>query len=43
VIALLGHLPTQPGESVLVDGWTAVVTGVDRHAITSVRLRTPVT
>lgn len=39
VIALLGHLPTQPGETVSLDGWTAQVTGVERHAITSVRLR----
>jgi len=39
VITVLGHLPTQAGESVTVDGWTAQVTGVDRHAITSVRLR----
>lgn len=41
VITVLGHLPTQVGESVTVDGWTAQVTGVDRHAITGVRLRAP--
>jgi putative hemolysin len=38
VIALLGHLPTQPGETVRLDGWTAEVTGVERHAITRLRL-----
>ncbi|MDI1466202.1 hemolysin family protein [Catellatospora sp. KI3] len=39
VIAMLGHLPTRPGEIVHLDGWTAEVTGVDHHAITGVRLR----
>jgi putative hemolysin len=39
VIARLGHLPTRPGESVALDGWTAVVTGVHRRAVTEVRLR----
>jgi putative hemolysin len=38
VITLLGHLPTQPGEIVSLDGWTAQITEVDRHAITGVRL-----
>jgi putative hemolysin len=38
VITLLGHLPKQPGETVPIDGWTAQITTVDRHAITSVRL-----
>lgn len=38
VIAMLGHLPSGPGERVRVDGWTAEVTGVDGHAITGVRL-----
>lgn len=38
VIAMLGHLPTGPGEQVRVDGWIAEVTGVDGHAITGVRL-----
>jgi putative hemolysin len=38
VIAHLGHLPTQPGAMVTIDGWTAQVTAVDRHAITSIRL-----
>lgn len=39
VIAMLGHVPTRPGEIVHLDGWTAQVTEVDRHAITGVRLR----
>jgi putative hemolysin len=39
VLANLGHLPTQPGETVRLDGWTAEVAGVERRAITSVRLR----
>jgi putative hemolysin len=39
VILLLGHLPTQPGDTASFDAWTAEVTAVDRHAITAVRLR----
>jgi putative hemolysin len=39
VITLLGHLPTRPGETVSLDGWSAEVTAVDRHAVTGVRLR----
>jgi putative hemolysin len=39
VLAHLGHLPTAPGETVRLDGWTAEVTGVERRAITRVRLR----
>ncbi|GAA2385747.1 membrane protein [Catellatospora methionotrophica] len=39
VIAVLGHVPTRPGEIVHLDGWTAQVTSVDRHAITEIRLR----
>jgi putative hemolysin len=39
VLAHLGHLPTAPGESVRLDGWTAEVTDVERRAITRVRLR----
>jgi putative hemolysin len=39
VLALLGHLPAGTGETVSFDGWTAEVAGVDRHAITKVRLR----
>lgn len=39
VITALGHLPTQAGETVTIDRWTAQVTSVDRHAVTGVRLR----
>lgn len=39
VITALGHLPTQAGETVTIDQWTAQVTAVDRHAVTGVRLR----
>jgi putative hemolysin len=39
VITVLGHVPTRPGEIVHLDGWTAQVTSVDRHAITEIRLR----
>jgi putative hemolysin len=39
VIALLGHLPTRPGERVRVDAWEAEVAGIERRAITAVRLR----
>jgi putative hemolysin len=39
VITVLGHLPTQPGEVVQLDGWTAQIEGLDRRAISSVRLR----
>lgn len=39
VLARLGHLPTQPGETVTLDGWTAEVTAIERRAITRVRLR----
>ena len=38
VICALGHLPTRTGETVTVDGWTAQVIAIERHAITSVRL-----
>jgi putative hemolysin len=39
VIALLKRLPTAPGDTVAVGDWAAQVTGIDRHAITSIRLR----
>jgi putative hemolysin len=39
VILLLGHLPTQPGQTVPLEGWTAEVTAVERNAITGMRLR----
>src|SRR5690606_37974482 len=38
VIAHLGHLPTAPGESITLDGWTAQVTGVEGRTVTGVRL-----
>jgi putative hemolysin len=42
VLAGLGHLPTAPGETVAVDGWTFTVTQVRGRAITGVSLgRTP--
>jgi putative hemolysin len=39
VIALLGRLPTKPGDRVPLDGWTAEVTAVEGHAVTGLRLR----
>lgn len=39
VIARLGHLPTDTGETVSLDGWTGEVAAIDRHAVTAVRLR----
>lgn len=39
VLAALGHIPQQAGESVTVDGWTLHVAEVDHHAISAVRLR----
>lgn len=39
ILERLGHLPKRPGESVDVDGWTLRVIGVERRAITWVRLR----
>jgi len=38
VIAALGRLPERPGETVVIDGWAAEITGVERHAITGLRL-----
>jgi putative hemolysin len=38
VIARLGHLPQGPGQTVVLDDWTAEVTAVERRAITGVRL-----
>jgi putative hemolysin len=35
----LGHIPTGPGATVPLDGWTAQVAAVQRRAITAVRLR----
>ncbi|MGA5300975.1 hemolysin family protein [Nucisporomicrobium flavum] len=39
VLSLLGHIPTEPGEIVTLDGHTAEVTEVTGRAITAVRLR----
>ena len=38
VIALLGHLPTAPGETVELGAWTARVERIGRHAVTEIRL-----
>ncbi|RKN40188.1 hemolysin family protein [Micromonospora endolithica] len=38
VLACLGHIPTETGESVTVDRWQLVVAGIDHHAIAEVRL-----
>ncbi|MFF1273035.1 transporter associated domain-containing protein [Streptomyces marokkonensis] len=38
VLAQLGHLPRQPGDSVRLTDWTFQVTGVQRHTVTTVRL-----
>ena len=39
VLSLLGHIPTEPGETVRFDGHTAEVAEVTGRAITAVRLR----
>ncbi len=39
VLAKLGHIPTEPGEIVTIDGHTAEVTEISGHAITRLRLR----
>lgn len=39
VLAVLGRIPTAPGDVVRVDGWSAEVMAVERRAITRVRLR----
>ncbi|WP_433392878.1 hemolysin family protein [Micromonospora sp. KLBMP9576] len=39
VLACLGHIPTEAGESVVVDGWELEVTRIDHRAIAGVRLR----
>lgn len=38
VIAHLGRLPTAAGEKIIIDGWIAEVTGVERRTVTGVRL-----
>ncbi len=39
VLERLGHVPQKPGERVEVEGWTLEVLGVERRAITRLRLR----
>ena len=39
VLARLGHIPTEPGEEVAVDGHTAEVVEITGRAITKLRLR----
>ena len=39
VLAVLGHIPTKPGETVTVDGWTFEVRRIEGHAITKLRLQ----
>ncbi|MDX6741975.1 hemolysin family protein [Actinocorallia sp. A-T 12471] len=39
VLALLGRIPDEPGDTVRAEGWELEVTGLDRHAISSVRIR----
>ncbi|RKR93203.1 putative hemolysin [Micromonospora pisi] len=38
MLARLGHLPTEPGETLRLSGWTAQVVEVAGHAIRTVRL-----
>lgn len=38
VLHRLGRIPTAPGDTVEIDGWTIEVTGVGHHAVTEVRL-----
>ncbi|BCB91896.1 hemolysin family protein [Phytohabitans suffuscus] len=39
VLSRLGHIPTAPGETVVLDGYTAEVVEISRRAITRIRLR----
>ncbi|MFI6825133.1 hemolysin family protein [Micromonospora sp. NPDC050187] len=39
VLACLGHIPTEAGEHVTIDGWRLEVADVDHHAISRVRVR----
>ncbi|WNZ10563.1 transporter associated domain-containing protein [Streptomyces sp. 11x1] len=39
VLARLGHLPQYPGDHVRAADWDIEVTGIDHHAISTVRLR----
>jgi putative hemolysin len=38
IIAVLGHIPTTPGDTITLDGWTFETTQIGRHAITQVRI-----
>ncbi|HEU4422271.1 MAG TPA: hemolysin family protein [Pilimelia sp.] len=40
VLARLGHIPTAPGETVTLDGFTAEIVEITGRAITRIRLRT---
>ncbi|WBB81317.1 hemolysin family protein [Micromonospora sp. WMMD882] len=39
LLACLGHIPTETGEHVTIDGWRLEVADIDHHAIAQVRLR----
>jgi putative hemolysin len=41
VLAVLGRIPDHPGDRVRVGTWTIEVTGVDHHAVTTVRISPP--
>ncbi|MDK1348834.1 hemolysin family protein [Streptomyces sp. 378] len=41
ILARLGHLPQRPGQEIELAGWSVEITGIHRHAITTVRLRPP--
>jgi putative hemolysin len=38
VLNALGRIPQAPGDSVVIDGWTATVLSVEQRAITRIRL-----
>ncbi|MFC7549891.1 hemolysin family protein [Plantactinospora sp. GCM10030261] len=39
ILAVLGRIPTEPGEAVTIDDWSMEVAEVSRHAISRVRVR----
>ncbi|WP_434743777.1 hemolysin family protein [Micromonospora sp. SH-82] len=39
VLECLGHIPTETGEQITLDGWTLTVTEIDHHAIAAVQAR----
>ncbi|MER7168062.1 hemolysin family protein [Micromonospora sp. NPDC000207] len=39
VLDCLGHIPTETGEQITLDGWTLTVTEIDHHAIAAVEAR----